>query len=122
MERKPLKEYFDKILDRCAEDCEVGYDDPIEQEYCPETNFFYFEEDGYLIEGSFEIIGKYGVSGDGYWEPREEYLTNVKVLKVEIDTASWTDETSDVEVDVPQEEIDQLISEIESYLPEMVEF
>lgn len=120
MARKPLKEYFDKILENCSKDCEIGYDDPIEQEYCPETNCFNFEEDGYEISGSFDVVGKWGVSGDGYWEPREEYVTDIEVSNVCIDYAYWIDPETEEEIEIPQDEIDDLCSEIENSIPEMV--
>lgn len=118
MERKPLKDYFDKIVEHCGKDVEVGCRDYDGDDY--RTNYICFEEDGYYIEGSFGVCADIIEDGDGYWTP---YVTSVRRASVRVDEleVSWCDPVTDEEEDVPQEEIDALRDYIENEIPEMVE-
>lgn len=120
MKRINLEEYIGRILENCVEDLQVGYTNSRGDN--SETNYFTFVEDGYNISGSFNAEGKWGKCGDGFFEPKEEYLKDVKVSNVEIHESKWWDEDTDQEFDIPQSEIDVLIEAIEKKLPEMAEY
>lgn len=119
MKRKPFNEIIDKVLDNCVEECEVGVEDRFD--YTPVTNYFGIEEDGYAISGSYEIVGTHSSSGDGYWDPIAVTLSNVEVVKVEVDEAFWYDPETDDYLELPQSEIDELVKQIKNCIPEAVE-
>lgn len=118
MERKPLKDYFDKIVEQCGKDAEVGCRDYDGDDY--RTNYICFEEDGYYIEGSFGVCATITEDGDGYWTP---YETTVSRASVRVDSleVSWCDPDTEEDEDVPQKEIDALRDYIEKEIPDMVE-
>lgn len=118
MERKPLKEYFDKIVDYCAEDAQIGCRDYDGDDY--RTNYICFEEDGYYIEGSFGISADIHEDGDGYWTPYETVISRARV-RVEDLEVSWCDPDTEEEVEVPASEINALIAYIEKEVPDLVE-
>lgn len=117
MERKPLKDYFDKIVDYCADGAEAGGFD--EDGYDYRTNYICFDIDGYHVEGSFELAGKYTEDGDGYWTPYETYLSHVKISVDQLEV-SWCDPDTEEEEEVPEEEIKALRSYIEDNVPSLV--
>lgn len=115
-----LKDLYDAILDHAAKDGEVGavYRDEID--YC-HNSISYEEEGQFYIEGSYSASGCYKESGDGYWEPRETYLTNVNVSVDELDVWAYNPETEDYDIAVDEKQVDLLSKYLEKYLPGMLE-
>lgn len=118
MARKPLKEYFDSILNSIVEDCEIGgYD---REGYDYRLNYIFFEKDGYLIEGQFELAADLIEDGDGYWTPYTIIVRHVSINGVKVEV-SWCDPETDEEEEVPAEEIQALESYLEKNIPDAVE-
>lgn len=111
-----LKDYFDSILDNAASDAEVGaysgddWDDPC-------TNSIYFENEQFIVEGSYDAIGYWHEDGDGYWTPRETYVTGVSVSVDELEAYQYNPETEDFDIEVPEDIIKDLIKYLEKNLP-----
>lgn len=118
MERKPLRDYFDKIIQNCVKYAEVGCRDCDGYDY--KTNHICFEEDGYCIEGSFSIAADIIEDGDGYWTPCETIVTDASVTVDSLEV-SWCDPDTDEEVEVSEDEINSLWDYIEKKVPYMVE-
>lgn len=51
---KPLSSYFDEIVESCAKDCELGVGYYDYDCYDSRSNSIYFENEEYMIEGSFD--------------------------------------------------------------------
>ena len=119
MTRKPLQEYHDVILESCCEDVEVGGFDRDGYDY--RTNYIGWEEDGYLVEGAFDLAADMIEDGDGYWTPREIILrhasANVKDLEV-----TWYDPDTDEEETVPDAEVAALWDFLDKNIPRRIEW
>lgn len=113
---KPLSSYFDEIVASCADGCEVGYYD--RDGAWSETNGIYFENDEYMIEGSFEAVAHHIEDGDGYWTPRTTLIEHASVSVSELTGYKYNPETEDFDIELSDEEINALWDYIEKELPE----
>lgn len=119
MPRKPLENYYDNILESCCEDVEIGGFDREGYDYS--TNYIGFEEDGYLIEGSFGLAADMIEDGDGYWTPRETIIRNASanIHKLEV---TWFDPDTDEEEEVPEAEVQALWAFLDKSIPQRIEW
>lgn len=118
MARKPLKEYFEQILQQCTDGAEIGDCDREGYDYC--KNNIWFEEDGYLVDGSYDLAADHILDGDGYWTPYETIIRHASVSMNDIEV-TWADPETDEEETVPESEIEELIKYLEKHIPDMVE-
>ena len=117
MARKPLKDFFEKILSDCTNDVEVGGYDRDGYDY--RTNDIYFEDEGYLVEGSYDVAADIINDGDGYWTPYETIIRHAVVSMGDV-TVSWCDPDTDEEEKVPESEVKELVKYLEDNIPCMV--
>lgn len=111
---KPLSSYFDEIVASCK-DCEIGGCDCEGYDY--QKNSLYFENDDYMIEGSFGAAGNMVEDGDGYWTPRVTLVTRASVNVDEITGYKFNPETEDFDIEIPDTELNALSAYIEKNLP-----
>ncbi len=111
---KPLSSYFDEIVASCK-NCELGGFDREGYDY--QTNGIYFENDDYMIEGSFRAAGQTIENGDGYWTPRVTLVTHASVCVEEISGYAFNPETEDFDIEIPASELNALSAYIEKELP-----
>lgn len=112
---KPLSSYYDEIVASCAKDCEIGYYD--REGAWSETNGIYFENDEYMIEGSFDAVADLIEDGDGYWLPRTTIVENASVSVTDLTGCKFNPETEDFDIELTDEEINGLWAYIEKNLP-----
>ena len=111
-----LKGFFDEILESAAENAEVGaiYRD----DWDSETNSIYFENEHFMVEGSYSASGYFHETGDGYWEPRETYITGARARVDELTVYQFNPETEDYDIEVEDSIVDELSDYLEKYLPD----
>lgn len=97
----------------CSQDHNIGesYMDCDEDGacYCTEAegNTFYYEEDGWYIEVSYECSGEWVYERGDYWTPSVSYLTEARGEVTEIICNHYDDETGD-ETDFTDEDLNEL--------------
>lgn len=106
---RTLDEIFDEISSQMCESIELStYED--------DSLFsFYYEDHGYIIEGSGIVGGNWYDAGDGYWTPRECYLTN-GWGKVNVLTITHFDEETEEESEFSEEVIQNISERLENQL------
>lgn len=114
-----LKDFFDAILDNAADGAEVGA--ICRDDYDSATNSIYFENDDFMVEGSFSASGYYHETGDGYWTPRETYVTGVSVSVDELTVYQYNPETEDFDIEVDDKVVNELSAYLEKHLPGYLE-
>lgn len=114
-----LKDFFDAILDNAADGAEVGA--ICRDDYDSATNSIYFENDDFMVEGSFSASGYYQETGDGYWTPRETYVTGVSVSVDELTVYQYNPETEDFDIEVDDKVVNELSAYLEKHLPGYLE-
>ena len=111
MTTKSLDEIFDDVALKMCESIELSA-------YDGDTSFgFCYEEHGYSIEGSGRVGGDWYEEGDGYWEPRENYLENgwgylneLSITHIDEETDEETEFTEDTVKDITKR-LDKELSE-----------
>lgn len=111
-----LKDFFDEILESAAEDAEVGA--IWRDDWDSATNSIYFENDNFIVEGSYSASGYYHESGDGYWEPRETYITGASASVNELTAYQYNPETEDFDIEVEDSVLNELSAYLEKHLPD----
>lgn len=110
-----LKDFFDEILENAAENAKVGaisrYD------WGSETNSIYFENNYFMVEGSYSASGYFHKTGDGYWEPRETYITGARASVDELTVHQFNPETEDYDIEVEDSIVNELSAYLEKRLP-----
>lgn len=110
-----LKDFFDEILEDAAEDAKVGAIS--RDDWDSETNSISFENDHFLVEGSFRASGYFHESGDGYWEPRETYITGASASIDKLTAYQFNPETEDFDIKVEDSIVNELSAYLEKRLP-----
>lgn len=90
-------------------DHNIGYSDWEGDEY--ETNSFCYEEDGWLIEITYECCGKWDIDPGDYWTPPTNDLVSAWGRVTEL-TASHYSEETDEEIEFSEEDLSGLRSEL----------
>lgn len=111
-----LKDFFDEILERVADGAEVGA--ITRDDWDSRTNSISFENDHFLVEGSFSASGYFHESGDGYWEPYETYITGARASVNELTAYQFNPETEDYDIEVEESVLNELSAYLEKYLPD----
>ena len=106
---KTLDETFDELVANMCDSIELGANDE-------DSSFsFYYEDYGYLIEGSGRVGGNWCEDGDGYWTPREYYLKYGWGYLDEL-TITHYDEETDEETEFPDEIVNGIFSRLDKEL------
>lgn len=113
----PLSSYFDEIVESCANDCELGLGYYDYDCYDSRSNGIYFENEEYMIEGSFDAAADHIEDGDGYWLPRTTIIKNASVSVTDLTGFKFNPETEDFDIELPDDELNKLSAYIEKQLP-----
>lgn len=114
-----LKDFFDDILSNAADGAVVGAIS--RDDWDSESNGIYFENEQFFVEGSYSASGYFHESGDGYWTPRETYVTGVSVTVDELTAYQFNPETEDFDIEVDAKLVNELSSYLEKHLPGYLE-
>ncbi len=114
-----LKDFFDAILDKAANGAEVGA--IWRDDWDSATNGIYFENDNFMVEGSFSASGYYHETGDGYYTPCETYVTGVSVSINELTVYQFNPETEDFDIETDETVVNELSAYLEKHLPGSLE-
>lgn len=98
------------ILERFGkEEHQIGHSDWEGDEY--ETNWFYYQEDGWDIEIVYRCCGKWENDPGDYWTPPDYDLISAWGHVTEL-TANHYDEESDEETEFSESDLEHLRSEL----------
>lgn len=82
------------------------------------TNYFYYEEDGWLIEVTYECCGEWDNDPGDYWTPPSCDLRKAWGEITEI-TASHYDEDTEEETEFSKDDLKELLSALDKVLEDI---